>query len=733
MTAEGAANQVIGVQFFIVSQTLNLQLSVANDAIGVIAAGLSSYNYVLSLGAGSSYFSSTEKAVLNDYLYNVDQSVYRPLLDMLRSDLGIASFVPKTDYRVVDLTVNYPGIIFADPRKWTIADDAKVVVVNGQKKLQVAAWAYTQEAGGKQLPTITLQYISNGSVQTLAPANGMWGVQNGIAQNNNLYGPKCSYSLEIPLPNNTDFPDEVQINWHFSEASYIYQRGLYSFPRLQVQSANLSGHYLNASADYMRQVSIPVTLSSALAVQGITFSLTALNTTNNPPIVATNLQFQFTGFPTSLTPGQPVTGSLDLTFPTNLPTGTYAGLLEIDAPNAAPVSLSVQVTVPPLGDTPYTFTTLAGMSNSSVGSADGMGSAARFYSPVGVAVDSAGNVYVADTYNHTIRKVTPAGLVTTLAGSAGWRGGADGTGSGARFYGPTGVAVDSAGNVYVADAGNNEIRKVTPAGVVTTLAGNTVSSGSADGTGSAARFYQPTGVAVDSAGNVYVADARNNTVRKVTSAGVVTTLVGSAGSSGSVDGTGSAARFYQPTGVAVDSAGNVYVADAGNNTIRKVMPAGVVTTLAGSAGWDGGADGTSSVARFYGPAGVAVDSAGNVYVADRENNTIRKVAPAGVVTTLAGSAWAGSADGTGAAAQFYLPYGVAVDSAENIYVADTYNHTIRKVTAAGMGTTLAGSAGGAAVQMALAAPLSSIIHTVWRRTAQGMSMWRTATTTRFGK
>ena len=130
---------------------------------------------------------------------------------------------------------------------------------------------------------------------------------------------------------------------------------------------------------------------------------------------------------------------------------------------------------------------------------------------------------------------------------------------------------------------------------------------------------------------------------------------------------------------------------------------------------------------------MAVDSAGNVYVADRENNTIRKVAPAGVVTTLAGSAWAGSADGTGAAAQFYLPYGVAVDSAENIYVADTYNHTIRKVTAAGMVTTLAGSAGGAAVQMALAAPLSSIIHTVWRRTAQGMSMWRTATTTRFGK
>ena len=372
MTAEGAANQVIGVQFFIVSQTLNLQLSVANDAIGVIAAGLSSYNYVLSLGAGSSYFSNTEKAMLNDYLYNVDQSVYRPLLDMLRSDLGIASYVPKTDYRVVDLTVNYPGFIFDDPRKWTIADDAKVVVVNGVKKLQIAAWAYTQEAGGKQLPTITLQYISKGQVQTLAPQNGMWGVQNGIAQNDNLYGPKCSYSLEIPLPNNTDFPDEVQINWHFSEASYIYQRSLYHFPHLQVQSPNLSGNFLNVSADGSRNVSIPVMLSSALAVQGITYSLTPLNTTNNPPIVATNLQYQFTGLPSSLSPGQPVAGSLDLVFPSDLPAGTYAGLLQIDAPNIAPISLCVRVTVPPAGIT-HTHTINTSSSPSEGGTTSGGG------------------------------------------------------------------------------------------------------------------------------------------------------------------------------------------------------------------------------------------------------------------------------------------------------------------------------------------------------------------------
>ena len=231
--------------------------------------------------------------------------------------------------------------------------------------------------------------------------------------------------------------------------------------------------------------------------------------------------------------------------------------------------------------------------------ADGTGSAARFYFPNGVAVDSAGNVYVADTNNYTIRKITPSGVVSTLAGLAGSPGSADGTGSAARFNDPYGVAVDSAGNVYVADTGNNTIRKITPSGVVSTLAGLAGSIGSADGTGSAARFFQPYGVAVDSAGNVYVADTNNNTIRKITPSGVVSTLAGLAGSFGSADGTGSAARFYYPEGVAVDSAGNVYVADTGNDTIRKITPSGVVSTLAGLAGSIGSADGTGSAARFY--------------------------------------------------------------------------------------------------------------------------------------
>jgi hypothetical protein len=292
---------------------------------------------------------------------------------------------------------------------------------------------------------------------------------------------------------------------------------------------------------------------------------------------------------------------------------------------------------------------------------------------------------VADHYNHTIRKVTPGGVVTTLAGLAGSSGSTDGTGGAARFCYPWGVAVDSAGIVYVADWGNHTIRKVTADGVVTTLAGLAGSPGSADGTGSAARFYHPEGVAVDSAGIVYVADYDNETIRKVTPDGVVRTLAGQAGSWGSADGTGSAAQFNQPRGVAVDSTGNVYVADYDNDTVRKVTPDGVVTTLAGQAGSSGSADGTGNAAQFHEPTGVAVDSAANVYVADWANNTIRKVTPAGVVTTLAGLAAFdqhgnsifGSADGTASAARFDEPYGVAVDSAGNVYVVDGENNTIR--------------------------------------------------------
>ncbi len=338
------------------------------------------------------------------------------------------------------------------------------------------------------------------------------------------------------------------------------------------------------------------------------------------------------------------------------------------------------------------MTTLAG--NPGVrGIANGTGTAAEFNGPDGVAVDGSGNVYVADTDNNTIRKVTSKGVVTTLAGNPGVSGTANGTGTAAEFAGPNGVALDGSGNVYVADTGNNTIRKVTSKGVVTTLAGNPGVSGTANGTGTAAEFAGPYGVALDGSGNVYVADSGNNTIRKVTSKGVVTTLAGDPGVSGTANGTGTAAKFSGPNGVAVDGSGNVYAADY-YNTIRKVTSKGVVTTLAGNPGVSGTANGTGTAAEFAGPSGVAVDGSGNVYVADSGNDTIRKVTSKGVVTTLAGKPGVtGSANGTGTAAEFNYPNGVAVDGSGNVYVADWSNNTIRKVTSKGVVTTIGGTPG----------------------------------------
>ena len=239
-----------------------------------------------------------------------------------------------------------------------------------------------------------------------------------------------------------------------------------------------------------------------------------------------------------------------------------------------------------------------------------------------------------------------------------------------------GIAIDGSGNLYVADSNNNMIRKITSAGVVTTLAGS-ITSGHADGTGAAASFYNPFGVAVDGSGNLYVGDTRNHMIRKITSAGAVTTLAGST-TPGSADGTGVTAYFNLPGGVAVDGSGNIYVADGNNNMIRKITSAGAVTTLAGSTTY-GYADGTGIAASFNYPWGVAVDGSGNLYVADNNNNMIRKITSAGVVTTLAGSTTSGHADGTGVAATFNRPWDVAVDGSGSVYVADTYNNMIRKI------------------------------------------------------
>ena len=311
------------------------------------------------------------------------------------------------------------------------------------------------------------------------------------------------------------------------------------------------------------------------------------------------------------------------------------------------------------------------------GTADGTGSAARFNWPYGLGFDASGTAFVADRGNNMIRKITPAGLVSTLAGST-TSGSLDGTGASARFNDPRGIVTDATGNIYVADYGNNLIRKITPAGVVTTLAGTTA-GGNVDGTGVGAEFQYPWGLAIDGSGNLFVADQGNHEIRKVTAAGVVTTFAGGGPlASGFLDATGTAARFSSPSGLSIDADGNLYVGDYGNNAIRKITPAGVVSTLAGS-GASGAADGTGAAATFSSPLGVASDAVGNVYVADYGNNRIRKISASGVVTTLAGTSPSGYTDGLGSTAKFNTPNGIALDAIGNVYVADRSNNMIRKI------------------------------------------------------
>jgi sugar lactone lactonase YvrE len=389
---------------------------------------------------------------------------------------------------------------------------------------------------------------------------------------------------------------------------------------------------------------------------------------------------------------------------------------------------------------PLVVTTVAGLSE--VGSADGAPQVARFHLPTSVAVDAAGNVYVADTDNSTIRKVTPAGMVSTLAGLAEHPGVLDGTNSSARFNQPWGVAVDMSGNVWVADTYNQTIREISPAGMVVTIAGTTNVASFRNGPAvpnspAGALFNYPDGITVDNAGNVYIADTDNHLIRRITN-GLVSTLAGS-GTYGNANGTASGASFGYPIAVACDAAGNVFVADYGNGLIRRVTPGRVVTTVgnsfsepagigvdsatnlyvadtgnevirkltvdstgtnwapslfAGNVSYFGDADGIGPGAQFYYPEGIAVDVSNNIYVGDSVNNTIRKITPVARVTTLAGPDGSyGSADGTTAMARFDEPFGVAADSATNLYVADTFNNTIRLITPAGMVSTLAGLAG----------------------------------------
>lgn len=285
--------------------------------------------------------------------------------------------------------------------------------------------------------------------------------------------------------------------------------------------------------------------------------------------------------------------------------------------------------------TPNTLYRIAGGTE---GPNNGAGPAAQFSSPYGITKNIDGNLYVADTSNHAIRKITPAGIVSTFAGSLGTCGSADGDRTTATFCVPFGIVADAAGALYVTDQYNHTVRKITAAGVVTTIAGSAGVSGSTDGAGADARFYSPGDITADTSGNLYVVDRANATVRKITSSGVVSTVAGSAGMIGSTDGPGTAARFYNPSGITFDTAGNLYVADNFNHTIRKITPDGNVTTLAGTAGVCGSTDGSGANAKFCNPFGIKADVSGNLYVTDSSNSTIRKITASGVVSTVVGTA-----------------------------------------------------------------------------------------------
>lgn len=383
--------------------------------------------------------------------------------------------------------------------------------------------------------------------------------------------------------------------------------------------------------------------------------------------------------------------------------------------------------------------TLAGGGGGGTRFADGQGSAAAFNEPRGFAQDANGNLFVADYQNQLLRKVTPTGMVSTLAGSPGLQGSVDGSGNAARFSAPQAVALDGEGNIYVADTGlTKAIRKITPAGVVSTLfsggtpggarlseprglavladgrlliadvqshellqlnsagvlstfAGTSGSPGTADGSGAAAGFFGPMGLGAGPNGSLLLADSSNHLIRQI-SGSAVSRYAGLLGYTPAVDGERSSVRLADPYALAQDGAGNAYLVDPSDHALRKIDPQGRSAVLAGLPGSFGFQDGQGSAARFRSPSGVAVGSDGLVYVADTGNQAIRRVAPDGTVSTLAGGQ-RGSMDGSGLNAQFNEPYGVAVTADGSLYVADFGNHLLRRVTSVGEVSSVAGSAG----------------------------------------
>jgi len=465
-----------------------------------------------------------------------------------------------------------------------------------------------------------------------------------------------------------------------------------------------------------------VTANATVAVDASPFMITGF--TANDPVVpfggSTALNWTYAGLPVSFTlNGSPVTGSTQTVSPVGRTTYTLAGA---NANGSGTRSLKVGA---------QGLDLVAGNAIG-FGHQDGKGTAASFFLINGLAADGSGNLYASDCLNSTLRKIDPSGNVTTVAGMVGKPGSVDGPGASAQFQFPWGLAADAAGNVYIGDRWNSVVRKLDTTGNVTTVAGTAGQFGSSDSPG--ATFGWPSQVAVDAAGNLYISDTYFHTIRKRDTSGTVTTIAGQAGTSGYVNGpTPTSSTFTSPEGLAFDAAGNLYVAEAGD--IRVITQAGAVGTLAGQPNL-GFTNATGTAAQFRKLRSLVLDGAGNLYVADPGNKAVRMVViatggvttlatpsgvepfalawvigrglafgdatqsllyvgpPAGPFTLVAGTPFVqGSADGAGSAATFNVPSGACVDTGGNAYVTDGNNHTIRKVTAGGLVTTLAGSPG----------------------------------------
>jgi hypothetical protein len=343
------------------------------------------------------------------------------------------------------------------------------------------------------------------------------------------------------------------------------------------------------------------------------------------------------------------------------------------------------------------ITTIAGNGTGSYNGDGTQATNADISSPKGIACDISGNIYIADYSNQRIRVVSTSGIINTIAGNgtAGYSGDG-GQATNAEIHNPEGVAVDAAGNVYIADIANNRIRIVNTAGIINTFAGNGTAGYSGDGAAAtAAKLNGPQGVAVDALGNLYIADQYNNVIRKVNTSGIISTVAGNVTQGYNGDGgAATAAEINQPYGVVCDALGNMYIADQGNSCIRKVNTAGIISTVAGNGtqGY-GGDNGAATVAALYYPRGITVDTAGNLYIADLNNNVIRKVDTSGIITTIVGNGFdAGTGNGgfsgdggNATAAELNGPRGIVCDVFGNLFITDTYNNRLRIVTSATSG------------------------------------------------